>query len=67
MMGEFLAVVIWTLLAVLAGCQGGHIDAHTQFRECRTLLATRDSATVLVTKPECRRWTLPVPPERSAR
>ena len=33
--------------------------AHHQFVQCRTLLATRDSATVIDTKPECARWTLP--------
>lgn len=28
-----------------------------QWRECRTLFATGDSATVVAAKPECRRWT----------
>lgn len=39
---------------------GGKDAVRTEYRSCRTLLNTSDSATVLRMKPECQYWTLPM-------
>lgn len=56
--GGIVAVVVAFLVGDLL-LAVGHDRAHEKFRECRTLLTTADSVTVLRTKPECVRWTLP--------
>lgn len=52
------------LLGVGAGIIAGDGITTGEFRTCRLLLQTADSATVLRTKPECERWTLPVTMEK---
>jgi hypothetical protein len=56
--GGIVAVVVAFLVGSMLEAMG-HKRAHEKFRECRTLLTTADSVTVLRTKPECVRWTLP--------
>lgn len=61
-----IVALIFLLVAVVGGLafDNGKDYAHAQFRDCRHLLATADSATVLRTKPECEKWTLPVREEK---
>lgn len=65
--GCFTALLVAACVAFLAWgvFDTGREGARREFRECRQLLVTADSATVLKTKPECERWTLPVREEKT--
>lgn len=50
-------------LLLVLGIVLGDRSGRQQWRECRTLLATRDSATVIAARPDCADWTWPQPVE----
>lgn len=58
-LGASVITVVVLALCAMAVYGQGRADAHSEFVECRTLLATADSATVHRTMPECHKWTLP--------
>lgn len=55
-----LCIVCFLVIVVLLADKAGRDSAKTEFRECRTLLASGDSATVIRSRPACGAWTLPV-------
>jgi len=64
--GCFPAMVMFALFLglVLLGIRDcNSTRVRDEWRECRTLLTTSDSATVLRARPECARWTWPQPKE----
>lgn len=54
-----LALMASIVLSAIVVRMSGRDAAHDEFLECRTLLATSDSATVHRTMPQCHKWTLP--------
>lgn len=55
-----VAVVGVTAFFVYVGVDHGTHKTQEEFRKCRHLLATGDSATAIRARPACARWTLPV-------
>lgn len=53
-----LALGLAGALCAISHAQGKG-DSHRDFIECRNLLTTADSATVVRTRPDCVKWTLP--------
>lgn len=57
--GLFALIVALCLVIVVGTCSSVKDNMGEEFRTCRTQLATLDSATVIATRPECAKWTLP--------